>query len=241
MARTVAGLPKGTRISDHVTLGVLTTTVPASLIDAVLVDTGCQSVRQRLLPARLVVYYVMALALYGQAAYGEVLRCLLEGVRWLHRGGTSLVFATKSSITKARRRLGPAPLAELYRRVARPLAEPGLPGCFFRGRRLVSLDGTTIDLPDAPDLVTRFGRPAASRGESAFPQLRLMALAETGTHAVFAACSTTCGPACCAWPTAPSSASSCGRRRGPPVPTCCGACASTKSCPATRSCPMART
>src|SRR5689334_1612020 len=187
MARTIAGLPKGIRISDHVTLGVLTTTVPASLIDAVLADTGCQSIRQRSLPARLVVYYVMALALYGQASYGEVLRCLLEGVRWLHRGGTSLVFATKSSITKARRRLGPAPLAELYRRVARPLAEPGLPGCFFRGRRLVSLDGTTIDLPDAPDLVTRFGRPAASRGESAFPQLRLMALAETGTHAVFAA------------------------------------------------------
>ena len=61
------------------------------------------------------------------------------------------------------------------------------PPCFFRGRRLVSLDGTTIDLPDAPDLVTRFGRPAASRGESAFPQLRLLALAETGTHAVFAA------------------------------------------------------
>jgi hypothetical protein len=187
MARTVAGLPKGTRISDYVTLGVLTTTVPASLIDAVLEDTGCQSVRQRSLPARLVVYYVIALALYGQASYGEVLRCLLEGVRWLQRGGTSLAFATKSSITKARRRLGPAPLAELFRRVARPLAQSGLPGCFFRCRRLVSLDGTTIDLPDAPDLVTRFGRPAASRGESAFPQLRLLALAETGTHAVFAA------------------------------------------------------
>jgi len=109
MARTVAGLPKGTRISDYVTLGVLTTTVPASLIDAVLEDTGCQSVRQRSLPARLVVYYVMALALYGQASYGEVLRCLLEGVRWLQRGGTGLTFATKSSITKARRRLGPAP------------------------------------------------------------------------------------------------------------------------------------
>jgi hypothetical protein len=89
MARTVAGLPKGSRISDSVTLGVLTTTVPASLIDAVLEDTGCQSVRQRSLPARLVVYYVMALALYGQASYGEVLRCLLEGVRWLQRGGAS--------------------------------------------------------------------------------------------------------------------------------------------------------
>jgi hypothetical protein len=75
----------------------------------------------------------------------------------------------------------------LFRRVARPLAEPGMPGCFYRGRRLVSLDGTTLDLPDAPELEARFGRPAASRGESAFPQMRLLALAETGTHAVFAA------------------------------------------------------
>jgi hypothetical protein len=88
MARTPARLPNGTRISDHVTLGVLTTTVPAGLIDAVLADTGRQSRRQRQLPARLVVYYVMALALHAQASYGEVLRCLLEGVRWLHRRGS---------------------------------------------------------------------------------------------------------------------------------------------------------
>lgn len=187
MARTVAGLPHGVRLSDHVTLGVLTTTVPAALIDAVLADTERQSARQRSLPARLVVYYVMALALYGQASYGEVLRCLLEGVRWLCRGGADLALATESSITKARRRLGVAPLAELYRRVARPLAAPGLPGAFYRGHRLVSLDGTTLGLPDTPDVEARFGRPPASRGQSAFPQLRLLALAETGTHAVFAA------------------------------------------------------
>lgn len=188
MARTVAALPRGVRLSDHVTLGVLTRTVPASLIDAVLAETGRQSERQRSLPARLVVYYVMALALlYGQASYGEVLRCLLEGVRWLCRGGADLALATKSSITKARRRLGVAPLAELYRRVAQPLATPDLPGAFYRGLRLVSLDGTTLDLPDSPDVEARFGRPTASRGQSAFPQLRLLALAETGTHAVFAA------------------------------------------------------
>src|SRR3954454_22250624 len=81
MARAPARLPDGTRISDHVTLGVLTTIVPAGMIDAVLADTGRQSRRQRQLPARLVVYYVMALALYAQASCGEVLRCLLEGVR----------------------------------------------------------------------------------------------------------------------------------------------------------------
>src|ERR687888_356603 len=120
MARHVAALPQGTRISDFVSLGVLTSTVPAALVDAVLVDTGRQSRRYRQLPARLVVYYVMALALYAQVSYGEVLRCLLEGVRWLCRGGTAVAIADKSAISKARTRLGPAPLKELFARIARP-------------------------------------------------------------------------------------------------------------------------
>jgi hypothetical protein len=186
MARTVARLPSGARISDHVTLGVLTTTVPAALIDTVLADTGRQSQRQRQLPARLVVYYVMALALYAQASYGEVLRCLFEGVRWLRLGGTDVALADKSAITKARARLGTAPLRELFARVARPLATVETQGAWYRGRRLVSLDGTTIDLPDSPALEERFGRPGASRGASSFPQLRLLTLTETGTHAIFA-------------------------------------------------------
>ena len=94
---------------------------------------------------------------------------------------------SKSAITKARIRLGIAPLKELFERVAQPLAEPGLAGAWYRGRRLVSLDGTPIDLPDEPDLEQRFGRPSASRGASSFPQVRLLARMETGTHAIFAA------------------------------------------------------
>ena len=187
MSRKPACLPPGTRISDLVTLGVLTTTVPGELIDGVLADTGRQSRRYRQLPARLMVYYVMALALYAQASYGEVLRCLLEGLRWLRLKGLDPASVSKSAITKARIRLGIAPLKELFERVAQPLAEPGLAGAWYRGRRLVSLDGTTIDLPDEPDLEQRFGRPAASRGASSFPQVRLLALMETGTHAIFAA------------------------------------------------------
>src|SRR3954471_2138099 len=187
MARKAACLPKGTRISDYVTLGVLTTTMPGELIDAVLSDTGKQSQRYRQLPAHLVVYYVMALVLFAQASYGEVLRCLLEGVRWLHLKGESTALAGKSAITKARIRLGIAPLRELFERVARPLAEPGLPGAWYRGRRLVSLDGTTILVPDEPELEQRFGRPSSSRGPGAFPQARLLALMESGTHAIFAA------------------------------------------------------
>src|SRR5919107_488925 len=161
MARKAACLPQGTRISDFVTLGVLTATVPGELIDGVLADTGRQSRRYRQLPARLVVYYVMALALYAQASYSEVLRCLLEGLRWLRLKGQDQALVSKSAITKARIRLGIAPLKELFERVAQPLAEPGLE--------------------------RHFGRPSASRGASSFPQVRLLALMETGTHAIFAA------------------------------------------------------
>jgi len=186
MACPPARLPNGARISDYVTLGVLTSTVPAELIDGVLKETGRQSQRSRQLPAPLVVYYVMALALYAQASYGEVLRCLLDGVRWLRLRGIDVAAAGKSAITKARVRLGVVPMKHLYQRVARPLAVSDTPGAWYRGRRLVSLDGTTIDLADTPELETRFGRPAAARGTSAFPQLRLLALTETSTHAVFA-------------------------------------------------------
>ena len=173
MARTPARLPNGTRLSDHVTLGVLTATIPAAMIDTVLAETGGQSRRQRRLPARLVVYYVVALALYAQASYGEVLRCLVEGVRWLRLRGAAVVLADKSAITKARVRLGAEPLKALFARVACPLAEADTPGAWYRDRRLVSLDGTTVDLPDAPGLERRVGRPSASRGASSFPQLRL--------------------------------------------------------------------
>ena len=90
------------------------------------------------------------LALYAQASYGEVLRCLLEGVRWLRLAGAAVASADKSAITKARARLGAAPLKALFGRVACPLAAADTPGAWYRGRRLVGLDGTTIDLPDAP-------------------------------------------------------------------------------------------
>src|SRR3954452_24103732 len=105
----------------------------------------------------------------------------------LHLKGESTALASKSAITKARIRLGVAPLKELFERVARPLAEPGLPGAWYRGRRLVSLDGTTILVPDEPELEQRFGRQSSSRGPGAFPQARLLALMESGTHAIFAA------------------------------------------------------
>jgi hypothetical protein len=180
-------LCEGQRLNEHLTLGVLARFVPADMVDAVLRDTGRQNWRARQLLPRLMVYYVMALTLYAHASYDAVLRELVEGLRWLHWEGAALGLACKSAITQARVRLGEAPMRELFRRVARPLAEPGTPGAWYRGRRLVSFDGTTVDVPDLPDLERHFGRPPASRGHSGFPQVRLLALLETGTHAIFAA------------------------------------------------------
>src|SRR3954468_17651081 len=187
MGQKSSRLVEGHRLCEHVTLGVLARVVSVDLVDAVLRDTGSPSWRARQLLPRVVVYYVMALTLYAHASYDAVLRELVEGLRWLHWDGAALGLACKSAITQARVRLGEAPLRELFRRIARPLAEPGAPGAWYRGRRLVSFDGTTIDVPDLPVLERHFGRPPASRGSSGFPQLRLLALLETGTHAIFAA------------------------------------------------------
>jgi hypothetical protein len=187
MGQRRACFNEGQRLGEHVTLGVLARFVPADLVDAVLRDTGRQNWRARQLLPRIMVYYVMALTLYAHASYDAVLRELVEGLRWLHWEGAALGLTCKSAITQARVRLGETPLRELFRRVARPLAEPGTPGAWYRGRRLVSFDGTTLDVPDLPDLERQFSRPPASRGHSSFPQLRLLALLETGTHAIFAA------------------------------------------------------
>jgi hypothetical protein len=178
---------EGRQLNEHVTLGVLTKAVPVAVVDEVLQQTGRQNWRARHLLPRVMVYYVMALTLYAHASYDAVLRELVEGLRWLRWEGAALDLVCKSAITQARVRLGEAPLRELFRRLARPLAEPGAPGAWYQGRRLVSFDGTTIDVPDLPALEQHFGRPAAARGSSGFPQLRLLTLLETGSHAIFAA------------------------------------------------------
>lgn len=177
---------EGRQLNEHVTLGVLTKAVPVAVVDEVLQQTGRRNWRARHLLPRVMVYYVMALTLYAHASYDTVLRELMEGLRWLRWEGAALDLVCKSAITQARVRLGAAPLRELFRRLAQPLADPRAPGAWYQGRRLVSFDGTTIDVPDLPVLERHFGRPPSSRGSSGFPQLRLLTLLETGTHAIFA-------------------------------------------------------
>ena len=185
MARTIAELPSGTRITDFISLGVITKSFPVNAIRAALSSTGRTSIRQRDLPAHVVVYYVIALALYMQSSYREVLRCLLDGVQWLLGPGTTLKVAGKSGISQARTRLGWEPLRQLHDHIVKPIAVEATKGAWYRTWRLISVDGSTMDTADEKDNEKTFGRPSASRGKSAYPQIRFVSLVENGTHILF--------------------------------------------------------
>jgi hypothetical protein len=185
MARTVAALPAGSRITDYISLGVVTKAFPPEKIRKALLATGKESVRQRDLPAHVVVYYVIALALYMQSSYREVLRCLLEGIQWLREPSAGINVAGNSGISQARTRLGWEPLRQLHDEVVKPIAVAATKGAWYRRWRLVSMDGSTLDIADEKGNDEAFGRPGASRGTSAYPQIRFVALVENGTHVLF--------------------------------------------------------
>ena len=159
---------------------------PPERVRRILAETGKASERERDLPAQVMVYYAIALALYMGSSTREVLRCLLEGLRWLW-GAEAVKVAGKSGISQARSRLGEAPLRRLYEQVVQPIAARATKGAWYRQWRLVSLDGSCLDVGDTAENGAHFGYPGASRGESAFPQLRFVALVENGTHVLFGA------------------------------------------------------
>lgn len=185
MARRIAELPKGTRITDYISLGVITKTFPLDRVKAVLVSQGKASQRQRELPAHVVVYYVICLALFMQVSYREALRCLLEGLTWLLGPGQTLAATGKSGISQARTRLGWPVMRQLHEEVVKPVAVEATKGAWYRRWRLVSLDGSTLDVADEKENERAFGRPSASRGQSAYPQIRFVSLVENGTHVLF--------------------------------------------------------
>ena len=177
----------GDRLTDRVGVGVLTRVFPPGVVDLVLLETGGVEVRRRSLPSRLVVYFVVGMALFSEASYEEVLRQLTEGLSWSGvGGGGGWVVPTKAAIFRARSRLGVAPLRALFEGACGPLAGSGTRGGFYRGLRLVSIDGTCLDVADTPANELAFGRPGSHRrvGGGAFPQVRLVGVCEVGTHAI---------------------------------------------------------
>jgi len=175
-------------LSDLVSVGVLTRVFPPELVDEVIAEAGRTEQRNRSLPARVMAYFAVGMALYSEGSYADVLGQLTDGLAWASGWADSYTTPSKSAIFQARQRLGHEPLAALFARVATPLATPTMPGSWLAGRRLVAIDGTCLDVADTAQNAEFFGRPGVNKGErAAFPQARIVALAECGTHAVFAA------------------------------------------------------
>ncbi len=175
-------------LEDRVSVGVLARAFPRHEVEAVVDAAGVREQRRRLLPAWLVVYYVLGLALFMDMGGPRVMRKLVGTLAWAARGVT-VRLPSEEALSKARMRLGPAPLRLLFERVAAPLAAPG---ALWRGRRVWSMDGTTFDVQDTEANWARFGGPATKDAagktlRGAFPQLRLVGLAECATRAIFAA------------------------------------------------------
>ncbi|WP_093699620.1 IS4 family transposase [Streptomyces sp. 2231.1] len=179
----------GERLSDRIALGVLTRALPPELVDEVVAECGRVEQRSRLLPARVVVYFVLAMCLFSGQGYEEIARLLTHGLERVRRWEKPWQVPTTAAIGRARRRLGPEPLKVLFDRVCRPVATQETAGAWYRRWRLVAVDGSTIDVPDTEANSAFFGRPGSGRGQqrSAYPQVRVAALVECGTHAVFAA------------------------------------------------------
>lgn len=169
-------------MTDHLSLGVLTRTVPRFIVDEVLAETGRREKRSRLLPAHVVVYFVMALALFRDG-YGEVLRALVHGLRFARTWSQAWQVPTSGAMSQARTRLGEAPLRELFARVATPLAGAGTPGAWLGPWRLMAIDGVMLDIPETDANLAVY--PKATGGtRRPYPQVKIVGLGECGTHAM---------------------------------------------------------
>lgn len=176
------------RLSDLVSVGVLTRVFPPDLVDEVIAAAGRTEQRHRSLPARVMAYFSIGMALYSEGSYEDVLAQLTDGLSWASGWQESYSPPSKSAIFQARARLGSEPSAALFERVAQPIGTEATPGVWLAGRRLVAIDGTCLDVADTPVNAEHFDRPGVNKGEqAAFPQARVVALAECGTHAMFAA------------------------------------------------------
>jgi hypothetical protein len=170
---------------EQIGIGVLAEAFPLETVRAILSATGREGRRKRLLPASMMVYYIIALGLFVSVGCREVLRRLLDGARWIFPAQVHV--ATESAITQARQRLGSEPIEALYREVVQPIAKKITRGAWFGRWRIVTLDGFTLDVAESDKNVAAFGRPGASRGRSAYPQTRVITFVENGTHVLFGA------------------------------------------------------
>ena len=186
-------------------MGTLTRMFPPELVDEVIEVTGTREVRRRLLPARLVMYFVLALWLFRgrNCGYGQVMSKLVESLYHRRQGEQLLAglavepggdvadgagrrwrLPNISNLARARAKLGADPVRMLFEEVAGPVAGPDTPGVWMLGLRVISMDGATVDVPDTPENRASFSGPGNDKRDGAFPQVRMVVAAESGTGAL---------------------------------------------------------
>lgn len=151
-------------------------------MERILDQTGAVEKRKRMLPARVVVFLVIAMTLFARKSMPEVLNILVEGLRIQGAYLLGAALPVKSALTQARQRLGVKPLVTLFRMLARPIARLDQAWAFYKGLRLMAIDGTKLDLPDTLENTHFFGRPGSGRGKAAWPVATVVALIEIGTR-----------------------------------------------------------
>lgn len=201
------GLSPDGWLPDRISIGVLTRAFPPELVDQVIEVTGTRERRRRLLPARLMVYFVLALWLFRgrNCGYGQVMAKLADGLYGQRRGADLLAGHLDadgwadagdgrrwrqpniSSLSRGRGKLGADPVRMLFEHVAGPVAAEGAQGVFCGGLRVVSMDGSVTDVPDSDKNAAFFGRPSNQSRDGAFPQARWVAAAESGTGSLLGA------------------------------------------------------
>ena len=171
-------------LTDWISLGVLASSVPRDVVDDAVAVTGKGARRAGgKLPPHVMVYFVMALALFADDDYEEVAARLAEALRGWGCWDEVWEVPTPGGITQARQRLGPEPLAEVFCQVAVPVADLDTIGAFLGPWRLMSVDGMEWDVPDTGKNRAAFGSPGPADGEAAFPKIRVVTVSECGSHA----------------------------------------------------------
>jgi hypothetical protein len=190
VARPGQQVVAGDRLADRIGIGVLAKVFTPELVDRVIEQAGVREQRKRTLPARVMVYYLLAMVLFFQSGYGEVWNRLVAGLEWANRFRARMLLGmqpTPAAITLARRRLGWQVMAALLEETAGPLAGQEQEAAFVSGMRLAAIDGMCLDLPDTGENAAEFGYPGNDAGRGPFPQVRVVGAGECGTRAVLGA------------------------------------------------------
>ena len=176
------------RLPDRISIGVLARTFPTSVLDEVIEAAGVRELRYRRLPARLMIVFTLACWLFMRSGYGLVLSKLADAQALVGAGWGDWQVPWTGSITKAKAKIGAEPFRLLFARTAVPAGTVDTPGVFYAGLRVVTVDGFTLDVPDTDENAEFFGRGGnGSESKNPYPQLRALALAESGTRVLLAA------------------------------------------------------